>query len=80
MLLNPIFDVHLRKINRLKVSAFAAHPKAKRILSEFFKSNDFVYTFNEPQLQEIVDFCSKNNLTIHIADNLRSRDERFEAD
>ena len=76
ILLNPIFDVHLRKINKLKVSAFAATEKAKRSLSEFFKSNDFVYSFNKPKLKELIEFCHSNNLKVHIDDSLRYRDER----
>ena len=70
-LLNPIFDVHLRKINKIKVSAFAATEKAKRSLSDFFKSNDFVYSFNKPRLNELIEYCYSKNLKIHIDDNLR---------
>jgi hypothetical protein len=77
-LLNPIFDVHLRRINSLKVSAFAATGKAKRILSKFFKSNDYVYSFNRPELKTIVSYCHKNKLKVHIDDNLRHRNERPE--
>ena len=76
-LLNPIFDVHLRKINKLKVSAFAATEKAKRTLSNFFKTNDHVYAFNESKLKELVDYCYSSNLKVYIDDNLRHRNERF---
>ena len=77
-LLNPIFDVHLRQINTLKVSAFAATEKAKRSLSQFFKTNDYVYSFNKPRLSSVVKYCHKNGLTVHIDDNLRQRNERSE--
>ena len=78
ILLNPIFDVHLRKINRVKVSAFAATEKAKRSLSTFFKANDFVHTFNEPQIKELIKYCYSEKLKVHIDESLRHRDERSE--
>ena len=78
ILLNPIFDVHLRKINKLKVSAFAATEKAKRSLSQFFKANDFVHTFNEPQIKELLKYCYSEKLKVHIDESLRHRDERSE--
>ena len=78
ILLNPIFDVHLRKINRLKVSAFAATEKAKRTLSNFFKTNDYVYSFDSSKLTDLVEYCYSNNLKVHIDDNLRYRDKRIE--
>ena len=78
ILLNPIFDVHLRKINRIKVSAFAATEKAKRSLSQFFKTNDFVYTFNEPQIKELIKYCYSEKLKVHIDESLRHRNERSE--
>ena len=77
-LLNPIFDVHLRRINSLKVSAFAATEKAKRILSKFFKNNDYVYSFNRPDLKSVVDHCHRNKLKVHIDSDLRHRNERSE--
>ena len=77
-LLNPIFDVHLRKINKLKVSAFAATEKAKRILSPFFKNNDYVYSFNNPRLKEVIEYCYSKGLKVHVDDNLRHRDKRSE--
>jgi predicted peroxiredoxin len=76
ILLNPIFDVHIRKINKIKVSAFAATEKAKRSLSDFFKANDFVYSFNRPELRRLVQHCHKNGLKIYIDDNLRYRNGR----
>jgi|TARA_Y100001951_G_C11165007_1_gene196946 hypothetical protein len=78
ILLNPIFDVHIRKVNKIKVSAFAATEKARRSLSDFFKANDFVYSFNRPKLRDLVEYCYKNKLKIHLDDNLRYRDERAE--
>ena len=76
-LLNPIFDVHLRKINKLKISAFAATEKAKRILSTFFKANDYVYTFDESRIKELLKYCLSKKLTVHIDESIRHRDKRF---
>ena len=76
--MNPIFDVHIRKVNKIKVSAFAATEKAKRSLSDFFKANDFVYSFNRPELRGLVQYCHKKGLKIHLDDNLRYRNERTE--
>ena len=78
ILLNPIFDVHVRKINRLKVSAFAATEKAKRELQSFFKANDFVYSFNLTELKELVEYCHSHSLKLYIDNSLRCRDERSE--
>ena len=75
-LLNPIFDVHLRRINKLKISAFAATEKAKRLLSTFFKANDYVYSFDEPRLKEFIKYCHSNGLKVHVDDNIRHRDKR----
>jgi len=75
-LLNPTFDVHLRKINKLKVSAFAATEKAKRILSTFFKANDYVYTFDESRIKELLKYCLSKKLTVHIDESIRHRDKR----
>lgn len=77
-LLNPIFDVHLRKINKLKVSAFAATEKAKRTLSAFFKNNDYVHSFDNPRLKEVIEYCYSEGLKVHVDDNLRHRDKRSE--
>ena len=77
-LLNPIFDVHLRKINKLKVSAFAATEKAKRLLSSFFKNNDYVHSFNETRLKELLKYCYSKGLKVHVDDSLRHRDKRSE--
>ena len=76
--MHPTFDVHLRKINRLKISAFATTEKAKRSLSQFFKNNDIVYSFNRDRLRAVVQHCNKNKLRIYFDDNLRYRDERPE--
>ena len=76
ILLNPIFDVHIREINSLKVSAFAATEKAKTHLRSFFKANDFVFSFNKPQLPELVKFCAKNKLKVHLDDSIRHRNKR----
>lgn len=75
-LLNPIFDVHLRKINELKISAFAATNKAKKFLSNYFKANDYVYSFNESGLTNLLKACYSEGLKVHVDDNLRHRNRR----
>lgn len=77
-LLNPIFDVHITKINLKKYSAFAASEKAKRPLQNFFKYNGTVHSIGEEDLQKLIDFCHKRKLKLYINDSVRHRNERPE--
>ncbi len=77
VLLNPTFDVHIRRINSLKLSAFAASEKAKRPLQEFFKANDFSHPFTDETLKEFVKYCQRKKLKIDYDSSVRHRNERF---
>jgi hypothetical protein len=71
ILLKPIFDVHIRELNSLKLSILAASERGKQVCKPFFKSNDFCYTINYNELDGFVDHCEAAGISFFIDDDVR---------
>lgn len=79
ILLKPTFDVHLKEMNPLKVTALAVTEKGKRYLQSFFKSNDPCNQLEYSRLEDFLDFCYSRRLEVHIDSDVRRGDGRFES-
>lgn len=79
ILLKPTFDVHLKEMNPLKVTALAVTEKGKRYLQSFFKSNDPCNQLEYDRLEDLLDFCYSRCLQVHIGDDVRRGDKRPES-
>ena len=80
VLLNPIFDVYITRINSTKYSAFAASEKAKRPLQNFFKDNDFVHSLGKDTHKALTSYCTRKKLKTYFNDTVLHRDERFKVE